>query len=236
MPPTRSCSQRLRPTHMPSASCTNATPSASTASSSDAHAIHEAALDLTAETFAQAWLSRARFEDLADGSAAPWLYAIARHMLVSSVRRNQLERTARKRIGVLAELDRPQVVSETERDLAGGPGRSAPRAEPSRAGCRAPARRRRTELRRGRPRCGNDARHRARACPPGARRVAATIVESEGGNEMNPVARELNTLGNALELAARRDLARASRSAARRRKLVAVAVGLAIAVPTPPRR
>src|SRR5438093_1229238 len=48
---------------------------------------------------------------------------------------------------------------------------------------------------------------------------------------MKTVARELHTLGNALELAARRDLARASRSAARRRKLVAVAVGLAIAVP-----
>jgi RNA polymerase sigma-70 factor (ECF subfamily) len=72
----------------------------------------DAALDLTAETFAQAWLSRARFEDLADGSAAPWLYAIARHVLVSSVRRNQLERTARERLGVLAQLDRPQVVSE----------------------------------------------------------------------------------------------------------------------------
>ena len=72
----------------------------------------DAALELTAETFAQAWLSRARFEDLADGSAAPWLYAIARHVLVSSVRRNQLEQTARDRLGLLAELDRPQVVSE----------------------------------------------------------------------------------------------------------------------------
>lgn len=72
---------------------------------------HDAAVDLTAETFAQAWLSRARFEDLANGSAAPWLYAIARHVLVSSVRRNQLERTARERLGLLAELDRPQVAS-----------------------------------------------------------------------------------------------------------------------------
>jgi hypothetical protein len=48
---------------------------------------------------------------------------------------------------------------------------------------------------------------------------------------MNTAARELHALGNALELAARRDLARASGSAARRRKIVAVAVGLAIAVP-----
>jgi RNA polymerase sigma factor (sigma-70 family) len=80
----------------------------------------DAALDLTAETFAQAWLSRARFEDLADGSAAPWLYAIARNVLVSSVRRNQLERSARERLGVLAELDRPQVAPEpSETWLAG---------------------------------------------------------------------------------------------------------------------
>jgi Sigma-70 region 2 len=36
----------------------------------------DAALDLTAETFAQARLSLDRFRDFADGSAAPWLYAI----------------------------------------------------------------------------------------------------------------------------------------------------------------
>jgi hypothetical protein len=56
---------------------------------------------------------------------------------------------------------------------------------------------------------------------------------------MKPVARELHTLGYALELAAREDLTRATRSAARRRKLVAVAVGLASPYrdwPTPPRR
>jgi RNA polymerase sigma factor (sigma-70 family) len=72
----------------------------------------DAALDLTAETFAQAWLSRARFEDLADGSAAPWLYAIARHVLVASVRRSRLERGACERLGILAALDRPQVAAE----------------------------------------------------------------------------------------------------------------------------
>ena len=41
-----------------------------------------AAQDLTAETFAQAWLSRARFRDDADGSAAPWLFGIARNVLL----------------------------------------------------------------------------------------------------------------------------------------------------------
>lgn len=66
----------------------------------------EAALDLTAETFAQAWLSRGRFRDLAGGSAGPWLYAIARHVLIASVRKRELERTASDRLGVLLEVDR----------------------------------------------------------------------------------------------------------------------------------
>jgi RNA polymerase sigma-70 factor (ECF subfamily) len=73
---------------------------------------HDAALDLTAETFAQAWLSRARFEDRANGSAAPWLYAIARNVLVASVRRNRLEQSARERLGILAALDRPLTTPE----------------------------------------------------------------------------------------------------------------------------
>jgi DNA-directed RNA polymerase specialized sigma24 family protein len=38
------------------------------------------ALDLAAETFAQAWLVRARFRDEANGSAAPWIYGIARNV------------------------------------------------------------------------------------------------------------------------------------------------------------
>lgn len=72
----------------------------------------EAALDLTAETFAQAWLSRSRFEDRAGGSAGPWLYAIARHVLVASVRRRRLERSACERLGLLSQLDRPEAVVE----------------------------------------------------------------------------------------------------------------------------
>ena len=74
----------------------------------------EVALDLTAETFAQAWLSRGRFRDLAGGSARPWLYAIARHVLVASVRRKELERTARDRLGVLLELDRTGAAPEPD--------------------------------------------------------------------------------------------------------------------------
>jgi RNA polymerase sigma factor (sigma-70 family) len=68
----------------------------------------ESALDLTAETFAQAWLSRERFRDLAGGSARPWLYAIARHVLTASVRKRRLEQSACERLGVLAGLDRAE--------------------------------------------------------------------------------------------------------------------------------
>jgi RNA polymerase sigma-70 factor (ECF subfamily) len=63
----------------------------------DADASH----DLTAETFAQAWLSRRRFRDEAHGSASPWLFAIARNVLVSSVRRGALEDEAQRKLGLL---------------------------------------------------------------------------------------------------------------------------------------
>ena len=65
----------------------------------------DAAYDLTAETFAQAWLPRFRFRDEAAGSARPWLLAIARNVLVSSVRRQALERSACERLGLEARLD-----------------------------------------------------------------------------------------------------------------------------------
>jgi RNA polymerase sigma factor (sigma-70 family) len=68
----------------------------------DDHAAH----DLTAETFAQVWISRHRFRDEADGSAAPWLFAIARNVLFASVRRGRLEQAACERLGIVDELDR----------------------------------------------------------------------------------------------------------------------------------
>jgi RNA polymerase sigma factor (sigma-70 family) len=72
----------------------------------------DAAVDLTAETFAQAWLSRGRFRDLAGGSAAPWLFAIARHVLMASVRSQRLERSACERLGILSALDRTEAPAE----------------------------------------------------------------------------------------------------------------------------
>ena len=80
------------------------------ARSRDADAAH----DLTAETFAQAWLGRTRFEDVAGGSAGPWLFGIARNVLSASVRRGRLERSASSRLGILERLDREPAAVEPE--------------------------------------------------------------------------------------------------------------------------
>jgi RNA polymerase sigma factor (sigma-70 family) len=72
----------------------------------------EAALDLTAETFAQAWCARRAFRDEAGGSAGPWLYEIARNVLLQSVRRERLEDGARQRLGMLEHADHPPAAPE----------------------------------------------------------------------------------------------------------------------------
>ena len=56
--------------------------------------------ELTAETFAQAALSLKRFRDESDGSAAPWLYGIARNVLRRSLERERVESSARRRLGL----------------------------------------------------------------------------------------------------------------------------------------
>jgi RNA polymerase sigma factor (sigma-70 family) len=63
-----------------------------------------AASDLTAETFARAWLSRRRFRDVRDGSALPWLLGIAANVLADTVRRNRIETRARERLGLPLDL------------------------------------------------------------------------------------------------------------------------------------
>jgi RNA polymerase sigma-70 factor (ECF subfamily) len=63
----------------------------------------DAAHDLTAETFAQAWLTRARFRDEVNGSAAPWLFGIARNVLLMSVRRRRIESAGLERLGMLGD-------------------------------------------------------------------------------------------------------------------------------------
>lgn len=63
----------------------------------------DAAHDLTAETFAQAWLTRTRFRDELGGSAAPWLFGIARNVVLMSVRRRRIEQAGLTRLGMLGD-------------------------------------------------------------------------------------------------------------------------------------
>lgn len=65
-----------------------------------AHAPAQDASELTAETFAQAALSLRRFRDEAGGSAAPWLFGIARNILRRYHERNRVETGARQRLGI----------------------------------------------------------------------------------------------------------------------------------------
>jgi len=58
----------------------------------------EAAFDLTAETFAAVVVGLGDF-DPAKGSAAGWLFSIAEHKLLSSLRRGRVEARARGRLG-----------------------------------------------------------------------------------------------------------------------------------------
>lgn len=74
----------------------------------------DAAHDLTAETFARAWLLRTRFKDELDGSGAPWLYGIARNVLLESVRRGELERRTCLRLRIFERLDREPATAGPE--------------------------------------------------------------------------------------------------------------------------
>jgi RNA polymerase sigma-70 factor (ECF subfamily) len=60
----------------------------------------EAARDLTAETFAQAFESRRRFKGSSDAEAIAWLYGIARHQLSHYTRAGVARQKAVKRLGI----------------------------------------------------------------------------------------------------------------------------------------
>jgi RNA polymerase sigma-70 factor (ECF subfamily) len=59
----------------------------------------DTALELLAETWAEAWACRARFRP-EQGTAKAWLYAIARHQLLHFYRSHEVEQRARRRLGV----------------------------------------------------------------------------------------------------------------------------------------
>ena len=77
-----------------------------------------AASDLTAETFARAWLSRARFRDKRDGSALPWLLGIAANLLADAARHDRIETRARERLGLPVELAHEDGYTEVEQRLS----------------------------------------------------------------------------------------------------------------------
>jgi RNA polymerase sigma-70 factor (ECF subfamily) len=73
----------------------------------------EAGLDLTAESFAQAYLSRRRFRGSTDGEAAAWLYRIAKRQLARYFKKGRAERDACERLG----LERPALDAESEHQI-----------------------------------------------------------------------------------------------------------------------
>ncbi len=80
----------------------------------------DTALELSAETFSRVWVTRERFEDQRDGSVAPWLYGIARNVLLMSVRRGEVERRTATRLGVLERLGIDAPVATPEPGWAEG--------------------------------------------------------------------------------------------------------------------
>lgn len=73
----------------------------------------EAALDLVAETFAQAVRSRRKCRATTDEERGGWLYGIARHQLASYHRRGFAEQRAVERLG----LERPPVTEALLREV-----------------------------------------------------------------------------------------------------------------------
>jgi RNA polymerase sigma-70 factor (ECF subfamily) len=58
------------------------------------------ALDLTAETLAQAFAGRRRFRGTTDAEEQAWLFGIARHQLARYLRRGRIERRALDKLGI----------------------------------------------------------------------------------------------------------------------------------------
>lgn len=80
--------------------------------------IEWAASDLTAETFARAWLSRSRFRDEREGSALPWLLGIATNLLADAARHDRIETQARERLGLRLDLAHEDGYTEVEQRLS----------------------------------------------------------------------------------------------------------------------
>jgi RNA polymerase sigma factor (sigma-70 family) len=78
----------------------------------------EVAVDLMAETFAQAFAGRRRFRGGSEAEAAAWVYAIARRQLSGYFRRGRAERRAIRRLGIEVPPVEPDELARIE-ELAG---------------------------------------------------------------------------------------------------------------------
>src|SRR4051794_19922705 len=131
---------------------------------------------------------------------------------------------------------RPRAARPSGRDgrarrlVARGPRRGAGRAAGGPAGRRRAPSRRRPFVRGRRRRTRHLSPRRARPRPSRAANAALT-TRRNGGDTVNDLTPELNNLGDALERAAAKDVARAPRRNGRRRRLAIAAVALVIAVP-----
>ncbi len=80
--------------------------------------IEWAAADLTAETFARAWLQRGRFRDDREGSARPWLLGIAGNLVADAARHDRIETRARERLGLPVDLATEDGYTRVEQRLS----------------------------------------------------------------------------------------------------------------------
>ena len=78
----------------------------------------DVANDLTAETFAQALVSLRRFRGSTEAEAVAWLYGIAHNLLRQYRRRQRVETSARKRLGMpmrdYAEYDEAEELADAQ--------------------------------------------------------------------------------------------------------------------------
>lgn len=78
----------------------------------------EVAVELMAETFAQAYAGRRRFRGSTETEALAWIYGIARHQLSGYFRRGRAERKAVRRLGIDVPVVEPDEIVRIE-ELAG---------------------------------------------------------------------------------------------------------------------
>jgi RNA polymerase sigma-70 factor (ECF subfamily) len=75
----------------------------------------ETALDLTAETFAQAFRGRRGFKGGTEVEARAWLLTIARRQIAAYLRKGELDRRLVARVGIAVPALAPDEIAEVER-------------------------------------------------------------------------------------------------------------------------